>query len=116
MTQFQDSYLVLFLLCLLSAFASPSPDPPSFRFEVSDCNKNVSESPWPELESDRLPSAEAGASEEDLSGGNVAVLSSLIMADIHNKPIRRMVYVCREKYDEEFQNAMRVGNTIDVVI
>lgn len=89
-------YLVLFLLCLLSAFPSPSPEPPSFVFKVSGCDKDVSKSPWPELESDRLPSAEAGASEEDLSGGNIAVCSSLIMVDIHKIPIpKNGVYLQR---------------------
>lgn len=87
MTQFQDSYLVLFLLCLLSAFPSTSPEPPSFEFKLSRCNRDVSESPWPELESDPFPSADAGASEEDLSWGNVAVFSSPMMVDIHNTPI-----------------------------
>jgi hypothetical protein len=41
-----------------------------------------------------MPSSEAGEAEER-GGGKVA---SLIVVDIHNIPISKMVYFCREEY------------------
>jgi hypothetical protein len=55
----------------------------------------VSNSPSPELESDRLPASAAGTREEERGGGKVA---SLIVEDIHNIPVGIMRYFCKEEY------------------
>jgi hypothetical protein len=65
----------------------------SLAAESGDWSSDVSNSPSPELESARERPSEA--EEERGGGGKVA---SLIVEDIHNIPIHRMVYFCREEY------------------
>lgn len=90
------TYLVLFRFCLLSVLPPESPVLSSLAAESGDWSRDVSNSPSPELESARECPSEAGEAEEERGGGGK--VASLIVEDIHNIPIRRMVYFCREEY------------------
>jgi hypothetical protein len=73
----------------------------SLAADSVDWSRDVSGSHSAELESARWdPSATTRAAGEERGGGKVA---SLIVEDIHNIPIRRMVYFCRQEYLKEFK-------------
>lgn len=84
------TYLVLFLFCLLSALPSESPKPSPLTTYAADWFKHVSKSASPELESERLRLAVAGAAEERRRGGGR--VASHILVDIHNISRRVKVY------------------------
>jgi hypothetical protein len=93
-------YLVLFLFCLLSVLRSPSPALSSFPPAETHDSKDVSNSPSPELESDRCAASAVGAAEEERGGGKVA---SLIVMDIHNMPIPKYGISIGEEYRERIR-------------